>query len=205
MLMKIYSTLLKEHGPQRWWPCRTANRFEICVGAILTQNTSWTNVEKAIDNLIKARCLDARKIARMHITKLQKLIRPSGFFRQKSKRLKDFSAFVLGFGSTGNFLKSVTRGALLQVNGIGPETADSILLYACDRPYFVVDSYTRRMLSSLGLIDANSEYESIKQFFEERLEMDVGLYKEFHALIVRHSKECCRGFLKEGCILRSMR
>ncbi len=204
MLMRIYDALLKRHGRQNWWPCKTGNTFEVCVGAILTQNTNWNNVEKAIGNLIKAKCIDARKIAAMDNGKLQSLIRPSGFFRQKAKRLKEFSHFVLSFGTMNNFIKDVTRGELLNVRGIGPETADSILLYACDKPYFVVDAYTRRMLSSLRLLNSE-DYERIRNFFERNVPQDANLYKEFHALIVKHAKTCCRGFAGKDCFLRNLK
>lgn len=202
-LMKLYNLLLKNHGHQSWWPCKTGNKFEICIGAILTQNTNWGNVEKAISNLVTANAIDPKKIAEMNIRKLQSLIKPSGFFRQKAKRLKEFSKFVLTFGTVEKFLKYVTRDELLNVKGIGHETADSILLYACGKPYFVVDAYTRRMFSSLGLIE-DTDYEVIRNFFEERVPQDAQLYKEFHALIVKHAKTCCRGFLSDGCILESL-
>lgn len=202
-LMGVYNILLKEHGPQNWWPCKTENKFEICVGAILTQNTNWNNVEKAIDNLIKARCVDPKKIAEMDVRKLQTLVRPSGFFRQKSVRLKDFSRFVLTFKTIKNFLKNVARDELLNVKGIGPETADSILLYACKKPYFVIDAYTRRMLSSLGLINSE-DYEEIKNLFEQNIPRNVNLYKQFHALVVKHAKTCCRGFVTKNCILHNL-
>lgn len=198
--MAIYDTLLKNHGPQNWWPCRTGNKFEICIGAILTQNTNWGNVEKAISNLIDAKAMRPEKIAKMDIRELQSLIRPSGFFRQKARRLKDFSAFVLTFGVMRNLLKNVTREQLLALNGIGPETADSILLYACERPYFVVDAYTRRVFTALGMINSE-DYEHIRNYFESNLPKDTKLYNEYHALIVRHAKDCCRGFVRDGCIL----
>lgn len=202
--MKIYNTLLKHHGRQNWWPCKTGNKFEICIGAILTQNTNWDNVEKAISNLVDAKAISPGKIAKMDARRLQSLIRPSGFFRQKSRRLKDFSAFVLTFGTVRNFLENVAREQLLAVKGIGPETADSILLYACEKPYFVVDAYTRRMFTSLGMIDSE-DYGHIRNYFESKLPKDAKLYNEFHALIVRHAKDCCRGFVRDGCILRNPR
>ena len=204
MLMKIYGLLLRHHGPQYWWPCRTGNKFEICIGAILTQNTNWANVEKAISNLIDAKAIGPEKISRMNSRKLQSLIKSSGFFRQKARRLKEFSRFVLTFRDTGNFLRSVTRDQLLGVKGIGRETADSILLYACGKPYFVVDTYTRRMLSSLGLVNSE-DYEGVRRLFEDNIPRDAGLYKEFHALIVKHAKTCCRGLVKDGCILMNLK
>lgn len=188
MLMRIYRQLLKEHGNQHWWPSLTKKEFEICIGAILTQNTNWRNVEKAIINLIDADAIDPAIIANMRTSRLEKLIRPSGFFRQKAKRLKEFSRFVLSYDSFENFKQNVTRDELLGINGIGKETADSILLYACEKPYFVVDAYTRRLFSRLGLIRGDEEYDTIKQLFESKLPKDVEIYREFHALIVKHGK-----------------
>lgn len=188
MLRVTYRELLKRYGKQNWWPSVTRNKFEICIGAILTQNTNWRNVEKAIGNLIDADSVDPATIVNMPAKKLERLIRPSGFFRQKTKRLKELSRFVLSYGSFERFAKNVTREELLSVNGIGKETADSILLYACGKPYFVVDAYTRRLLSGLGLIKGNEEYDEIRRLFESELQKNVELYKEFHALIVKHGK-----------------
>lgn len=186
--MKIYKELLKKHGKQNWWPTLTSNKFEICIGAILTQNTNWKNAEKALVNLIDANAINPEKIATMPIKMLERLIRPSGFFRQKAKRLKEFSRFVLSYGSFDKFLSDVTREELLSVKGIGNETADSILLYACEKPFFVVDSYTRRLLLKHRLIKGNEKYDDIRNFFESRLPKDVELYKQFHALIVVDGK-----------------
>jgi len=188
MLRMTYKELLKKHGKQNWWPSVTRKKFEICIGAILTQNTNWRNVEKAIANLIDVDAIDPVAILNMPTNKLEGLIRPSGFFRQKAKRLKEFSEFVLSYGSFEKFAKNVTREELLDVNGIGKETADSILLYACGKPYFVVDAYTRRLFSNLGLIKGDEEYDDIRQLFESKLPKNVELYKEFHALIVKHGK-----------------
>ncbi|MBI2545120.1 MAG: endonuclease III domain-containing protein [Candidatus Aenigmarchaeota archaeon] len=188
MIMKNYKELLKKYGKQNWWPSVTKKEFEICLGAILTQNTNWKNVEKAIANLIDANAMDPESILNMPTNKLEELIKPSGFFKQKTKRLKEFSKFVLSYGSFENFKKNATREQLLNVNGIGKETADSILLYACGKPYFVVDTYTRRLFSNLGLIKGDEKYDNIRQLFESKLPKDVELYKEFHALIVKHGK-----------------
>ncbi|MBI2578130.1 MAG: endonuclease [Candidatus Aenigmarchaeota archaeon] len=190
---QLYESLLAKHGPQKWWPVKHSfapQEFEICVGAILTQNTSWRNAEKALQNLSDAKITSADKIAEMPLPKLQKLIKPSGFYRQKSKRLKNFCVFVKNFN--GNFYKEVTREQLLALNGIGRETADSILLYACGRPCFVVDAYTRRMLSRLGLIGGGEGYEEIRQLFEKALPKDVNMFREFHALIVEDGKAHAR-------------
>jgi len=202
-LIHVYNVLLKSHGSQNWWPSKTGSKFEICIGAILTQNTSWNNVDRALNNLIKAKAMNAKRISKMNTRTLQSIIKPSGFFRQKALRLKGFSNFVLGFGSVKKFLNNVTREQLLDINGIGPETADSMLLYACGKPYFVVDAYTKRIFSALGMLNGH-DYEETRELFEHGLPKDVQLYKEYHALIVRHSKECCRGFTKDGCILRSL-
>ncbi len=158
----------------------------MCAGAILTQNTNWNNAEKALRNLIEVEAMDAGRIACMNLGKLEKLVKPSGFFRQKAGRLKEFSRFVLSFGSLENFLKNVTRKELLVVNGIGMETADSILLYACGKPYFVIDAYTKRLVEECGIDEKG--YESLRKLFESRLPKDVELYREFHALIVIHGK-----------------
>ncbi|MBI2543382.1 MAG: endonuclease III domain-containing protein [Candidatus Aenigmarchaeota archaeon] len=186
--MKLYNELLEKHGKQNWWPVMTDNKFEICIGAILTQNTSWRNVEMALANMIKARTINPSKIASMPTKRLEKMIRPSGFFRQKAKRLKEFSKFVLSYGSFNKFLKNTTREDLLSVKGIGKETADSILLYACGKPFFVVDSYTRRLLSRNNMLDGKKEYDEIREIFESNIPRNIKLYKEFHALIVVNGK-----------------
>jgi len=186
-LTAIYEKLMNEFGHQNWWPIKTGSRFEICVGAILTQNTNWKNVDKALDNLIAAKALNPRIIAEMPKAKLEKLIKPSGFYKQKAERLKIFSKFFL---SKNNFYKNITREELLKIKGIGNETADSILLYACEKPFFVVDAYTKRVFSRLGLIEG--KYEEVQKFFEQNLNKSVSLYKEFHALIVELAKKYCK-------------
>jgi len=199
MLLKIYETLLKHFGPQAWWPVRgKANPvYEICVGAILTQNTAWANVEKALDNLIKINMLEPKKILATPDKKLQKLIRPAGFFNQKAERLKIFSRFFLDNPKP-------TREQLLALKGIGPETADSIMLYAFDRPHFVIDAYTRRVFSRLGLVKG-ADYEELQRFFEENLPKKVSLYKEYHALIVELAKTYCKKIPQCGkCPLKSV-
>jgi len=184
----VYEKLKKEFGHQNWWPVKTGSRFEICIGAILTQNTNWKNVEKALNNLIAAKALNPRIIAEMPKAKLEKLIRPSGFYKQKAERLKTFSNFFL---NKNNFYKNITREELLKVKGIGKETADSILLYACNKPFFVVDAYTKRSFSRIGLISEN-DYEKIRTIFEKNIPRDISFYKEFHALIVELSKKYCK-------------
>ena len=206
MILKVYKSLLKEHGPRKWWPISDftePKEWEICIGAILTQNTAWRNVEKALSNLKNANCTTVDDILKIDVRKLRRLIKPSGFFNQKTKRLKIFSRYVAdNFGSVENFLKTVTREELLEVNGIGHETADAILLYACNKPYFVVDAYTKRIFSRLGIINQSWKYEQVRELFENNLPKDVKVYQEYHALIVRHAKECCKKVANKNCILK---
>ena len=194
-LGKVYRKLLGHFGKLGWWPAGRGFRpreWEVCLGAILTQNTSWKNVEKALDNLKREGILSPEEVTGTGKGKLEELVRPSGYFRQKADRLKIFSRFVLGFGSFREFRERVTREQLLGVKGIGPETADSILLYACNKPSFVVDLYTKRVFSRLGLLKEKDSYQKVKEFFEEGLPRDTDVYREFHALIVEHSKRFCR-------------
>jgi len=199
-LMGIYRLLLKHFGPRHWWPGESA--FEVMVGAILTQNTSWANVEKAIKNLNSEKLLNPRKLAAVRLKKLEKLVRPSGYYRQKATRLKIFLDFFLSppiKGSIRNMKKIETsrlRGMLLSVKGIGPETADSILLYALDKPVFVVDAYTSRIFSRLGLVDGKISYEDLRGFFTKNLARDVPLFKDYHAQLVALGKEYCRKQLR---------
>ena len=194
-LRAYFNTLFAAHGPQHWWPGRT--RFEIIVGAILTQNTSWTNVERAIDNLRRTRLLNPRAIRRAPSARLSTLLRPSGYFRQKTKSLKAFVRFLFEThaGSLSRLFATPTailRTQLLAVRGIGPETADSILLYAGKHPVFVVDAYSRRILERHNLVHGKSSYEEIRKLFETTLPADPQLFNEFHALIVLIGKNFCR-------------
>jgi len=189
-LFDEYRKLLREFGRQEWWPAHRRFRpraWEVCVGAILTQNTNWKNVERALDVLLKNKIISPEKTLEIKTEELEKFIRPSGFYRQKAARLRTLAEFVMSFGGFEKFRKKVERRELLKVKGIGPETADSILLYACDRPFFVIDAYTRRFVSSLGIRKAD-DYESLRRYFESRLPKDISLYKEFHALIVEWGK-----------------
>jgi endonuclease-3 related protein len=205
---EIYRELLGHFGPQGWWPVGNGfdpPGFEVCVGAILTQNTNWKNVEKALENLRAVGMTTPGMIAENGIEAIENAVRPSGFYRQKAERLRAFSGFVEGCGGFARFSKNVTREQLLGVRGLGPETADSILLYALGRPVFVIDAYTRRVFTRLGFPDKGG-YEEWRAFFEENLPRDVGVYREFHALIVRLAKESCRSkpicsicFLRDGC------
>jgi endonuclease III related protein len=194
-LRRYYDALFAAHGPQRWWPGPT--RFEIIAGAILVQNTSWTNVASAIETLRREKLLTPRAIETVSTPRLARLIRSSGYFRQKAKKLKSFVRFVRREyqGSLPKMFRaptSVLRQQLLGVHGIGPETADSILLYAARHPVFVVDAYTRRILERHGLASAKLSYEDVRQLFEQSLSPDVALYNEFHALIVHTGKHFCR-------------
>jgi endonuclease-3 related protein len=191
-LTDVYKILLKDFGRQPWWSTKRGfvpRNLEICVGAILTQNTSWKNVEKSLESLVKHSLTTAEKIANYDTRKLQAIIRSSGFYKQKAKRLKGLCIFIT---EHKNFYKNVTREELLAIKGIGNETADSILLYACDKLFFVIDAYTRRIFSRLGLIDEKLKYDEIREIFEKGLPKDVFVYKEFHALIVEHAKKYCK-------------
>ncbi|MBI4173629.1 MAG: endonuclease III domain-containing protein [Candidatus Aenigmarchaeota archaeon] len=206
-LAETYQKLYSRYGPQSWWPTSYGLRpwqWEVCVGAVLTQNTGWRNVERALANLAGARCLTAVDVLKIPASGLQALVRPAGYFRQKAQRLKSLAELVLAFGSVGSFLRHVTRERLLAVHGIGPETADCILLYAAGRPEFVVDAYTRRAFSRLGLLTGNESYGQIRQMFEAELPRDARLFNEYHALIVRLGKELCRKLPNcIGCPLRN--
>ena len=191
-LTALYDRLKDVYGPQHWWPAESA--FEVIVGAVLTQNTSWKNVEKALTSLKNARQLELNRIAALPREHLAELIKSSGFFNVKAKRLKNLCGWLQSQGGLDALAQWDTAGlrrALLAINGIGPETADDILLYAFQRPVFVIDSYTRRLLGKLGLIQGKEDYETLRQIFESCLPPDHSLYNEYHALIVRHAKEKC--------------
>lgn len=205
-LKAIYRALFKAYGPQHWWPGDTP--FEMMVGAVLTQNTAWGNVEKAIANLKREKLLTPARLARVTRGRLATLIRPSGYFNIKATRLTHLLGFISNHyrGSLGRMFAedpSDLRGKLLGVNGIGPETADSIMLYAAERPFFVVDAYTRRFLGRHGLIPEDAGYHDVQQVFMNNLRPDTALYNEYHALIVRLGKERCKKQrpLCEGCPL----
>ncbi len=205
-LMTIYQRLLDAYGHQNWWPADST--FEVMVGAVLTQNTAWSNVEKAIKNLKHSDCLSLDRILASSDDDLAQLIRPSGYFNIKARRLKNLCVWITENGGETKLEDIDTvnlRASLLKVNGVGPETADDILLYAFERPVFVVDAYTRRLFTKLGLIEGNEPYEQLRQVFEIELAPDVSLFNQYHALIVRHAKEkClrstdCRHCQVEGC------
>ena len=202
-----YDALFRAHGPQHWWPGRT--RFEVIVGAILTQNASWLNVEHALAELRREKLLRAAAIEGIPLAQLARLIRSSGYFRQKARKLKAFTRFLREqfHGSLDKLFATPTaelRERLLAVHGIGPETADSILLYAGKHPVFVVDAYTRRILERHGLAKGNDTYEEIRGRFEQSLPSSPPLFNEYHALIVHTGKHFCRKGKPEceGCALR---
>lgn len=199
--LSIYRQLLSRFGPQRWWPAlarsEEARRFEVAVGAILTQNTAWTNAARAISALRQARCLKPRRLAALPTRRVASLIRSSGYFNQKSWRLKAFVRFLLKrHGGRMRGMASLplrqAREELLSLSGIGPETADSILLYALDRPAFVVDVYTRRVLARHSFISWEAPYDQIQALFLRALPSRLALFNEYHALLVAVGKELCR-------------
>ncbi len=206
-LKLCYNIMYKLYGPQHWWPAKTA--FEVIIGAMLTQNTSWKNVEKAIANLRKNNKLTPKQLRDIDKNKLALLIKPCGYYNIKARRLKNFIDFLFKNynGSLNKFFALPTgkiRHELLSVNGIGPETADSILLYAAKRPVFVVDAYTKRLLVRQGLIKEDAGYEQIQRLFEGSLPKSIKLFNEYHALIVRHGKDVCKKAPKcQICALHS--
>lgn len=208
-IKSIYQQLYDAYGGQGWWPGDTP--FEVMVGAILTQNTAWINVEKAIANLKSEKKLSAQKIVAARHSTLAKILKPSGYFNLKARRLKNFCLWYLEQGEIRSLEKKDTeelRKGLLSVNGIGCETADDILLYAFERPVFVIDAYTRRIFSRLGLIAGDEPYKQLRAFFEKALvetamEDDYTLFNEYHALIVIHGKDICRVRPKcEQCMIK---
>jgi len=195
ILRNYFDAMFAHLGPRHWWPAKT--RFEVIVGAILTQNTAWSNVKRALDNLRRERLLVPAAIESVATTRLARLIRPSGYFRQKARKLKAFAGFLRREyrGSLLRMFRTPTpelREKLLNVHGVGPETADSILLYAGNHPVFVVDAYTRRILERHALIHARAGYDEIQDFFQRSLPRDASLFNEYHALIVNVGKEWCR-------------
>jgi endonuclease-3 related protein len=228
-LQKIYSVLLKEYGPQGWWPLlelhdsgagvqptktgsvsgyhpgdysypKTKEQvFEICCGAILTQNTGWPQVEKALLNLKKISILNPRGLLESNTDILKNAIKPAGYFNQKAKKLVLFTEFFMKLNRA-----VPTREELLNLWGIGNETADSMLLYAFKVPVFVVDAYTKRIFSRIGLCKKDARYEEVQALFEKNLKKDLKVYQEYHALIVEHAKRCCGAKAKcEECGLKS--
>jgi endonuclease III related protein len=193
-LLDIYHTLLDRFGPQHWWPGDTP--LEVMVGAVLTQNTNWANVSRAIANLKSAGLLSVEALAGVPLEVLAQQILPAGYYNLKAGRLKNLLALVAEYpdGLDGLFQEDTPslRERLLGVRGIGPETADSILLYAAGRPVFVVDAYTHRILTRHALIDEDSDYHAIQECFLDSLPEDASLFNEYHALLVRVGKEFCK-------------
>ncbi|MEW6686313.1 MAG: endonuclease III domain-containing protein [Candidatus Edwardsbacteria bacterium] len=194
LLLRIYRLLLETYGPQHWWP--GDGPFEVIVGAILTQNTAWPNVVKAIENLKAKQMLEPDKIYHLPLSTLAPLIRSSGFYKLKARRLKSFVKFFMERyeGKIDNLKKEKgekLRKELLAIKGIGPETADSILLYALQKPFFVIDAYTRRIFSRHHFFLPASSYQEMQNFFMHYLPKDVQLFNEYHALIVKLAKVRC--------------
>lgn len=193
-LLGIFERLLHHYGPQHWWPAET--RFEMIVGAILTQSVAWSNVEKAIANLRSAGALEPAALHALPPEDLAQLIRPSGYYNVKARKVKAFVAHLRGYDYDLDALFCKDTGALreeiLSIRGVGPETADSIILYAAFKPVFVIDAYTRRLLPRLGLAKEGLTYDEAQAFFHQNVPHDVELFNEYHALIVIHSKSICR-------------
>lgn len=217
----IYDALIEYYKPQLWWPTTPKGRvepeykggpsgekemFEVIVGTILTQNTSWKNVEKAIINLNKEKVLSIESINQINIEKLKQLIRPAGYYNQKAERLKIIANFL-----KNNKIKDLKRlkieklrQTLLSIKGIGPETADSIILYGLNIPIFVIDAYTKRIFSRIGYLREDRPYQDWQSFFHKNLEKDTKVFQEYHALIVEHAKRFCRKKpLCSSCILKN--
>jgi len=206
MLLKIYKILYSKYRSQKWWPTTLEGelhpsyhggkagdreRFEIICGAILTQNTSWKNAEKAIISLNKARILNIEGILKTRKDTIAKIVRPAGYYNQKAERLKTAAKFF-------SVRKDVTREELLSVKGIGPETADSILLYAYGKPYFVIDAYTRRIMSRIGI--RFTGYDDLQKRFMDELGENAKIFNEYHALLVELAKRHCKTKPEcEGC------
>jgi endonuclease-3 related protein len=223
-IFDIYEILFETYGPQGWWPLLTRagkhgfdpkgyhkklysypkttdQRFEIALGAILTQNTAWTNVERAIVNLVRENIVSPLAIAHHPVDELKDLVRSCGYFNQKTKKLLMLASYFItkDFGKNSD---APSREELLGLWGIGEETADSILLYAFGMPSFVVDSYTKRIFSRLGFFEQNAKYADVQRLFTENLPQDTIVYNEMHALIVEHAKMHCRKkHACDGCVL----
>jgi endonuclease-3 related protein len=195
-VFQIYKFLLQHYGEQGWWPADTP--FEVMVGAILTQNTSWRNVEKAIENLKAASALDANTLLQMQTETLAQWLRPVGYYNVKAARLKNFCHWYIaqgGYRQLKNLDTPDLRDELLSINGVGPETADDMLLYAFQCPVFVIDAYTRRLFERLGYMEQDVGYENLRIWFEtklNRIDKKVQVFNEYHALIVHHAKHHCK-------------
>ena len=213
LFVDVYEILQRGYGRQRWWPVTprggtlpmytggprdARERFEVAVGAILTQNTAWSNASRAIESLNRLGVMSPGRLDALPVRDLARAIRSAGYFNQKAKRLKTLAAF---FTST----RAITREALLALDGVGPETADSIMLYAFDAPLFVIDAYTRRIFGRLALVDPRAPYEAIRKEFEGNIPARAAVFKEYHALIVEHGKRSCRKTpICENCLLKKL-
>ncbi|NQU79692.1 endonuclease III domain-containing protein [Candidatus Woesearchaeota archaeon] len=209
-IQKIYTTLMNSYGPQGWWPLTPkgstktihhqgppvtdTHRFEIMLGAILTQNTAWTNVEKALEQLHTNKLVSPNQLLQTNKNKLAKLIRSAGYYNQKAERLKIISNFIKDhtIKTLLSLNKDILRNILLEIKGIGPETADSILLYAFEKPSFVIDTYTKRIFSRIGICEKNIAYDDLQKMFEQNLNKNLTTYQEYHALIVELAKQHCK-------------
>jgi endonuclease-3 related protein len=203
---KIYEKLFATFGPQGWWPA--SSPFEVAIGAILTQNTNWKNVEKAINNLKKHCLLSPKKLKEIDEKKLSMMIKSAGYYNQKAKKIKEFVKFLIeNYNGKMEEMKKENpedlREKLLSIKGIGRESADSILLYALDMPVFVVDAYTYRIMLRHGLIYEDITYDELKDLFEKNLPHDVKIFNEYHALLVKVGKEFCKKSVPKcnGCPL----
>lgn len=192
-LRELYEALKDIYGEQPWWPADSA--FEVVVGAVLTQNAAWSNVETAIERMKTAGLMSLPALLDTDHDTLAEVIRPSGYYNIKARRLRNLCLFLSAEGGLDAFAANdlaFQREALLKVNGVGPETADDILLYALDQPVFVIDAYTRRLLQRYGLARGDESYEELRSGFEQALDTDVYLFQQYHALIVMHAKAVCR-------------
>jgi endonuclease-3 related protein len=195
LLMAFYRELLSRFGHRNWWPGNSP--FEVCVGAVLTQNTAWKNVVKAIENLKASATLDPCRIHEMPVEELAELIRPAGYYNVKARRLRNLIDYLVekhrgAVESLFSLPPEILREELLSINGVGCETADSIILYAVEKPIFVVDAYTKRVLSRHGLVDEKADYSSIQELFHSNLPRDTALYNDFHAQLVAVGHHYCR-------------
>jgi len=208
ILDTVYRRLFEARGHQGWWPGETP--FEVVVGAVLTQNTAWTNVERAISALKAANALDPHAILAMPVEQLATLIRPAGYYNVKARRLREVVGFICK--EAGGQVEALSgqdplqlRQRLLAIRGVGRETADSILLYALGFPFFVVDAYTRRVFGRLGVIEPEADYDEIRAVFEGALQRDAALFNDYHAQIVAHGKHTCRKVpMCAGCVLADL-
>jgi endonuclease-3 related protein len=207
-LNKIYQLLLEAYGPQHWWPAESP--LEVLVGAVLTQNTNWQGVEKAMANLKHHNLLNPLRLQATPTEDLARLIKPAGYFNLKARRLKNLIEFIIeaysgDLETMGQTDSSRLRKELLAVNGVGPETADSILLYALQKPVFVVDTYTYRVMSRHGLVGSEVSYDELQELFTQHLPLEVRLFNEYHALLVRVGKlHCQRKPRCQGCPLEPL-